>query len=47
MAIGHIPRGTELPIVGDFNRDLELLDGNGRDKDITAVMATEILDDMA
>ena len=39
--IGHWPRGTELLVVGDFNTDMEFLDGNKCDEAIVAVMETE------
>ena len=32
------PRGAELIVVGDFNIDLERTGGQGRDKEIAAVV---------
>ena len=41
------PRGTELVSAGDLNADLERTGGRGRDKDITAVVATVGLEDLS
>ena len=40
------PRGTELIVAGELNADLESTGGRGRDKDITAVVATAGLEDL-
>ena len=45
-AIGHRPRGTELRVAINFNTYLELMDGKECDAAITAVIATEGLEDM-
>ena len=44
--MGEQPRGAELIVAGDLNADLERTGGRGRDKDITAVVATAGLEDL-
>ena len=41
------PKGTDLIIARDFNVDLERTGGWGRDEQIMAVVATEVLEDLA
>ena len=43
----EILRGAELIIAGDFNVDLEGMDGRGRDEEITAGIVKEGLEDIA
>ena len=41
------PRGAEMIFEGDFNVDLEGMDGRGREKEIAAEIAMEGIEDIA
>ena len=45
-ALKERPRGDGLLVVGDFNVNLEELEGDRRGEDIAAAMETEGLEDM-
>ena len=44
--IGHMPRGVELLVDGNFNIDSEYIDIKERDVSITAAMAMKLLEDI-
>ena len=46
-AIAEKPRGTELIVTGDLNVDLGNEGERGRDEEIAAAMATEVLETLA
>ena len=46
-ALKERPRGAKLLVAGDFNVNLEDPEGDHREEDITAAMATEGLEDMS
>ena len=41
----HIPWGTDIMVVGDFNTDLADIEGNGKDEAITAALTDEGLEE--
>ena len=46
-AIGRKPRGAELMVVGDFNVDITVLEGNRRAENIATDLATAGVEEMA
>ena len=46
-ALKECPRGAELLVAGDFNVNLADPEGDRREEDIVAAMATEVLEDMS
>ena len=46
-ALVEKPRGAEMIVAGDLNMELGKTCSRGRDKEITAVVATEGLEDMS